>query len=177
MRISKQEALQLFNELDFIELGKMASNVRFEKHPQKIVTFIADTNINYTNICEAKCSFCAFYRNKNDKDAYTLSIDELKQKALYAKEMGLSTILIQGGLNPELDYDYYINLVLQLTRIGIHVHAFSPPEIDLMCRISSKSPKEVFEDLKAAGLSTMPGGGAEILSERVRKKNIAKKDF
>jgi len=175
MRISKEEALELFNELDFIELGKMASNVRFEKHPQKIVTFIADTNINYTNICEAKCSFCAFYRNKNDKDAYTLSIDELKQKALYAKEMGLSTILIQGGLNPDLDYDYYINLVSQLSRIGIHVHAFSPPEIDLMCRISSKSPKEVFEDLKKAGLSTMPGGGAEILSERVRKKISPKK--
>lgn len=169
MRVSKKEALELFN-IDLLELGKMAQSVRFQKHPTKLVTFIADTNINYTNICTVKCSFCAFYRNKNSKDAYVLTIDQLKQKAIAAKEAGLSTVLIQGGLNPEIDYSYYIKMVEELSNIGIHVHAFSPPEIDLMCKISNKSPKEVFEDLKKAGLSTMPGGGAEVLSERVRKK-------
>lgn len=174
MRISKKEALELF-DIDLIELGKMAQSVRFKKHPTKLVTFIADTNINYTNICETKCSFCAFYRNKNDKDAYVLSIEQLKQKAIAAKENGLSTILIQGGLNPEIEYNYYLKLVEELSGIGIHVHAFSPPEIDLMCKIGHKTPKEVFEDLKKSGLTTMPGGGAEILSERVRKKISPKK--
>ncbi|MGC9168041.1 MAG: cyclic dehypoxanthinyl futalosine synthase [Desulfurella sp.] len=174
MRLSKKEALELF-ELDLIELARLAHKARFEKHPTKLVTFIADTNINYTNICETKCSFCAFYRNKNDKDAYVLSIEQLKQKAIAAKELGLSTVLIQGGLNPEIEYSYYIKMVEELSNIGIHVHAFSPPEIDLMCKITNKSPKEVFEDLKKAGLQTMPGGGAEILSERVRKKISPKK--
>ncbi|WP_291493312.1 cyclic dehypoxanthinyl futalosine synthase [Desulfurella sp.] len=174
MRVSSKEALELF-ELDLIELSRLAHKVRFEKHPTKLVTFIADTNINYTNICETKCSFCAFYRNKNDKDAYVLSIEQLKQKAIAAKELGLSTVLIQGGLNPEIEYSYYIKMVEELSNIGIHVHAFSPPEIDLMCKIANKSPKEVFEDLKKAGLQTMPGGGAEILSERVRKKISPKK--
>lgn len=174
MRISKKEALELF-DIDLIELGKIAQSVRFKKHPTKLVTFIADTNINYTNICETKCSFCAFYRNKNDKDAYVLSIEQLKQKAITAKENGLSTILIQGGLNPEIAYSYYLKLVEELSGIGIHVHAFSPPEIDLMCRIGNKTPEEVFEDLKKSGLTTMPGGGAEILSELVRKKISPKK--
>ena len=168
-RISKKEGVALLKEGDFLEFGRLANIIRFRKHPQRVVTFILDTNINYTNICYVGCSFCAFFRKKTDKDAYTLSIDDLIEKIKKANKKGVTTALIQGGLNPEIPYSYYIDLVRELSKFSVHVHAFSPPEIDLMCKISSKSVDEVFEDLKKAGLTTMPGGGAEILSERVRK--------
>ncbi len=169
-RITKREGLALFKEGDTLELARLAMLVRFRKHPERVVTFILDTNINYTNICSTRCSFCAFYRDKSDPDAYCMSIDELKRKAQEAKDRHVTTILIQGGLNEALPYEYYLDLVRELSSIGVHIHPFSPPEIDLMCRISGKGVEEVFEDLKRAGMTTMPGGGAEILTERVRKR-------
>jgi len=174
-RINKEEGVKLLKEGDFLTLGKLANKIRFKKHPEKVVTFILDTNINYTNVCYVGCSFCAFYRKFHDKDAYTLSISQLINKIEEAQSKGITTALIQGGLNPELPYEYYLNLVRELSKSTVHVHAFSPPEIDLMSKISGKSVDEVFEDLKRAGLTTMPGGGAEILSERVRKRISPKK--
>ncbi len=174
-RINKEEGVKLLKEGDFLTLGKLANRIRFEKHPERVVTFILDTNINYTNICYVGCSFCAFYRRPHDKGAYTLSISQLVEKIKEAQSKGITTALIQGGLNPELPYEYYLNLVRELSKSMVHVHAFSPPEIDLMSKISGKSVDEVFEDLKDAGLTTMPGGGAEILSEKVRKKISPKK--
>ncbi|AEA33796.1 cyclic dehypoxanthinyl futalosine synthase [Hippea maritima] len=174
-RINKEEGVRLLKEGDFLILGELASTIRFKKHPENIVTFILDTNINYTNICYVGCSFCAFYRKKTDPDAYTLSIDDLIKKIEEAESKGIETALIQGGLNPELPYSYYIEMVKELSKSRVHVHAFSPPEIDLMCKISRKSVDEVFEDLKNAGLTTMPGGGAEILTERVRNRISPKK--
>ena len=174
-RIDKEEGVKLLKEGDFLTLGKLANRIRFKKHPERVVTFILDTNINYTNICYVGCSFCAFYRRPRDKDAYTLSISQLVEKIKEAQSKGITTALIQGGLNPELPYEYYLNLVRELSKSMVHVHAFSPPEIDLMSKISGKSVDEVFEDLKDAGLTTMPGGGAEILSERVRKRISPKK--
>ena len=174
-RISSDEGIKLLKEGDFLTLGKLANRIRFKKHPKKLVTFILDTNVNYTNVCYVGCSFCAFYRKPHDNEAYTLSISELISKIEEAQSKGITTALIQGGLNPELPYEYYLKLVRELSKSTVHVHAFSPPEIDLMCRISGKTTDDVFEDLKDAGLTTMPGGGAEILSERVRKKISPKK--
>jgi len=169
-RITKDEGLKLIKYGDFLRLARLANRIRFKKHPDRTVTFILDTNINYTNICNVKCSFCAFYRNQDDKDAYTFSIEELKQKIKSAEEKGIETALIQGGLNPNIPYAYYIDMVKELSKSSVYVHAFSPPEIDLASRISGKSIRDVLIDLKDAGLKTIPGGGAEILSERVRKK-------
>ena len=174
-RISKVECIELLKKGDFLKLGELAGKICFKKHPKRVVTFILDTNINYTNVCYARCSFCAFYRNKTDKDTYTLSIDELKSKIKDAEKKGVTTALIQGGLNPDLPYSYYLDLVSELSKSSVYVHAFSPPEIDLMSKISKKSIKEVFSDLNQAGLKTMPGGGAEILSEPVRSKISPKK--
>ncbi len=174
-RINREEGVKLLKEGDFLTLGKLASKIRFKKHLEKVVTFILDTNINYTNVCYVGCSFCAFYRKPHDRDAYTLSISQLVEKIKKAQLKGITTALIQGGLNPELPYDYYLNLVRELSKSTVHVHAFSPPEIALMSKISGKTVDEVFEDLKDAGLTTMPGGGAEILSEGVRKKISPKK--
>ncbi len=174
-RINIDEGIKLLKEGDFLTLGKLANRIRFKKHPERVVTFILDTNINYTNICYVGCSFCAFYRKQGEPDAFTLRVSELKEKIMEAQRMGITTALIQGGLNPELPYEYYLNMVKELKRSSVHVHAFSPPEIDLISKISKKTIDEVFEDLKKAGLTTMPGGGAEILSERVRKKISPKK--
>ncbi len=174
-RITNKEAIKLLKEGDFLKLAEYANMVRFKKHPEDTVTFILDTNINYTNICYIGCLFCAFYRNKEADDAYTLSIEKLKGKIKEAEEKGIATALIQGGLNPDIPYSYYIDMVRELSKSSVHVHAFSPPEIDLMSKISRKSIKEVLTDLKQAGLKTIPGGGAEILSERVRKRISPKK--
>ncbi len=174
-RITEKEAIRLLKEGDFLKLGECANLVRFRKHKEKVVTFILDTNINYTNICYVGCLFCAFYRNKDSKDAYTLSMSELKNKIIAAQNMGIATALIQGGLNPDIPYSYYLDLVKELSESSVHIHAFSPPEIDLMSKIAKKSVKDVLLDLKDAGLETIPGGGAEILTERVRKRISPKK--
>jgi cyclic dehypoxanthinyl futalosine synthase len=175
VRITEEEALKLLKEGDFLELGRLANIVRFRKNKDRVVTFILDTNINYTNVCYVGCSFCAFYRNKNDRDAYTFSIDELIKKIEEAEKKGITTALIQGGLNPDLPYSYYVDMVKELSKSSVHVHAFSPPEIDLMSKIAKKSVRGVLMDLKNAGLKTIPGGGAEILSERVRSAISPKK--
>jgi cyclic dehypoxanthinyl futalosine synthase len=167
-RINKEEGIFLLKNGDPIIMGNLAHNIRMKKNNPHIVTFIMDTNINYTNICYTKCSFCAFYKDK--EHGYTLSIDELREKVIQAKKNGIDTVLLQGGLNKNLPYSYYLNMIETLTSInGIHIHAFSPPEIELMGKISGKSIKEVLIDLKNKGLKTIPGGGAEILSEEIRK--------
>ncbi len=167
-RINKEEGIFLLKNGDLLIMGDLAHGIRMKKNDPYTVTFIMDTNINYTNICYTKCSFCAFYRD--EKRGYTLSIDELKEKVIQVKKNGIDTVLLQGGLNKNLPYSYYLNMIETLTSIdGIHIHAFSPPEIDLMSRISGKSVEEVLIDLKNRGLKTIPGGGAEVLSERVRR--------
>ncbi len=169
-RISFEEGLRFYKEADPLRLAELAMVVRYRKHPERIVTFILDTNINYTNICSVGCSFCAFYKPPGNKNAYAMSLDELERKVEEAEKAGITTVLIQGGLNPDLPYSYYLEMMERLTKRSVHIHAFSPPEIDLMAKITRKSVKEVFKDLKRAGMRTMPGGGAEILTERVRKR-------
>lgn len=169
-RITKEEGLRLLKEADLLELGRMADEMRNKLHPEGIVTFIVDRNINYTNICINRCLFCAFWRNEHDPEAYVLGKDELFSKIDETIRLGGTQILIQGGLNPRLNLDYYTNLLKELkNRFDINVHGFSPPEICYMADRTDLTIRETLKILKDAGLDSIPGGGAEILSDRVKE--------
>jgi cyclic dehypoxanthinyl futalosine synthase len=170
LRINKKKALDLLQNEDFIKLGKMAYEKKKELHPKKITTFIVDRNINYTNICWIDCKFCAFYRHKKDKDAYILSFEEIDKKIDELLEIGGTQILFQGGVHPNLKIDFYEKLVEHIHKKypQITIHGFSAPEIDYIAKISKIPIKEVLLRLKEKGLSSIPGAGAEVLSDRVR---------
>ena len=175
-RITKQEALTLLKSADLLGLGMMADNVRKKLHPEGIVTFIIDRNINYTNVCINKCTFCAFWRDEKDQEAYVLSKRKLFNKIKETIALGGTQILIQGGLHPELDIDYYVDLLKTIKeKFHIHVHGFSPPEICYMADKAGLPIKEALQILNEAGLDSIPGGGAEILSDRIREKISPKK--
>jgi cyclic dehypoxanthinyl futalosine synthase len=175
-RITKREGLNLFKNADLLDLGMMADRVRWQLHPKDIVTFIIDRNINYTNICINRCRFCAFWRDEKNPNAYLLSKKELFEKIQETIDLGGTQILIQGGLHPGLDINYYVELLKSIKEnFDIHIHGFSPPEI---CYIADKAGftlRRTIKILKEAGLDSIPGGGAEILSDRVRKKISPKK--
>jgi cyclic dehypoxanthinyl futalosine synthase len=152
-------------------------DVRRRKHPEDVVTFVVDTNPNYTNVCNVDCTFCAFYRPPGHEEAYTHSIDEMMERIGRAVERGVTTVLMQGGVNPELPLDYYLDMVRAVRERFPQVtpHFWSAVEIEGMAKVSGLSLTEVLTKLKEAGQTTIPGGGAEILSERVRKKISHKK--
>jgi cyclic dehypoxanthinyl futalosine synthase len=169
-RITKSEGLELLKNSGLLDLGQQADVIREKLHPEKIGTFIVDRNINYTNICINKCKFCAFWRDKEDKDSYVLSEDELFKKIEETINLGGTQILIQGGLHPDFNIEYYIDLLKSIkSRFDINVHGFSPPEIYYIADKSDLTIKEALKILKGAGLDSIPGGGAEILSDRVRE--------
>ncbi len=171
-RITPEQALTLLKKGDLLQLGSLANLVRKKHHHENIVTFVADTNPNYTNICDTECLFCAFWRPKNAPDAYTLSVDKLITMMKTYYHNGITTVLLQGGHNPDIKLDYYIELVRRATKEipQLHLHAFSAPEIAAIAKYEGTSTKEVLQQLWDAGLRTIPGGGAEILTNRVRKK-------
>ncbi len=170
-RLGKTEAVKLFKSGDLLALGKSAHEFRMKLHPEPVVSFVMDTNINYTNICDVGCLFCAFYRSRNHADAYVMTNEELKDKLDTASVNGVTTVLLQGGMHPELQLDYYVGLISYIKQNypGMHIHAFSPPEVIRMAEISGLNIRDVISALKSAGLMSIPGGGAEILVERVRK--------
>lgn len=175
-RITKREGLQLLKNADLLGLGMMADNLRKKLHPEGNVTFIIDRNINYTNVCINKCTFCAFYREKGAPDAYILTRRKLFNKIRETVNCGGTQILIQGGLHPDLGIDYYVDLLRTIKkRFDIHVHGFSPPEIFYMADKAGITLKETIISLMDAGLDSIPGGGAEILSDRVRERISPKK--
>lgn len=168
-RITEEEGINLLETSDLLTLGDMANSIRKRIHPGKRVTFVIDRNINYTNICINRCRFCAFYRNENDSDAYILSNDEIFRKIEEILELGGTQILLQGGLHPSLPIDYYTDLLRSIKRsFPVHIHAFSPPEIIHFARLSDLTIREVLMILKESGLDSIPGGGAEILVDKVR---------
>ena len=170
-RIDFNESLSLLNEADTLLLGGLANKKRFMLHPQPVVTFVIDRNINYTNVCVSGCLFCAFYRPVKHKEAYVISKKELKLKIDEAISLGGTQILLQGGMNPCLDLDYYIDLLQYIkNNFSIHIHGFSPPEIAFIAEKSSISVNETLKKLIDAGLDSIPGGGAEILVDEIRKK-------
>lgn len=176
-RIGFEEGLELFQKGTLAELKALAQSVRNEKNPSDRVTFVLDTNPNYTNICNADCSFCAFYRHKSAKDSYTKSIDQVMELLARAKNAGLTTVLLQGGLNDELKLDYYVELIRRARAEypEIHPHFFSASEIWNVAKVSNCTIRDVLQALYDAGQRTLPGGGAEILSEQVRLKISPKK--
>ena len=169
-RLTKEEALKLIREGDLKELGRMATARKKELHPDGITTFIIDRNINYTNICWVDCKFCAFYRHEKDADAYVLTYDEIDAKIDELLEIGGTQILFQGGVHPKLKIEWYEDLVehIHTKYPTITIHGFSSIEIDFIAKISRISVEEVLERLHVKGLASIPGAGAEILSDRVR---------
>jgi cyclic dehypoxanthinyl futalosine synthase len=169
MRITKEEALCLLRNTDLVDLGEKADKETKKIRADSIVTFVVDRNINYTNVCINQCRFCAFYRDIGSPDAYLLTEEEIFEKIEETLQQGGTQILIQGGLHPNLDIDFYLHLIESIKeRYRIHIHGFSPPEIFHLAGKHNLTIGETLRLLREAGLDSIPGGGAEILSDRVR---------
>ncbi len=170
-RISREEASLLYEEADLLTLGMLANEIAREKNGED-VGFIIDRNINYTNVCALSCTFCNFYRKKEDDDSYTLSFEELDQKIEETIAAGGTGILMQGGHHPDYKLPWYEEFFrhIRTSFPQLQIHALSPPEIKHISNISRTSFAETLRHLKEAGLMSIPGGGAEILVDRVRQK-------
>jgi len=172
-RLNRQEGLRLYREAPLVDLGDLAHAARLRRNPRPEVSFVLDTNLNYTNVCDAYCTFCAFYRGPKQAGHYSHSVPEMiaKIKASVAN-YGVTTVLIQGGLNPDLPFEYYTDFVAAIRREvpQVHPHLYSAPEIYKMAQVTGKGFEWVLKELYKAGLDTLPGGGAEILTDRVRLK-------
>lgn len=171
-RLSPDDALRLLEEASLLDLGKAADQRRQSLHPGKIVTYIIDRNVNYTNLCVTACKFCNFYRPVSKKnDGYTLSRAQLAQKLEETVQLGGVQILLQGGVNPNLRLSYYEDLFRWIkASFPLALHALSPEEISFIARLERLSLREVLERLVAAGLDSLPGGGAEVLDDEIRHR-------
>lgn len=171
LRVTDEEALYLFREASLPELGELADTIRNGLTDPEVVSYVVDRNINYTNVCVTDCSFCAFYRSPGSPEGYWHQYPVIKEKIEEMIEKGGSRILMQGGHNPAISYDYYTDLLRKIKEdFNIHIHGFSPAEIWFFHRRYRKSLEEILSDFKEAGLDSIPGGGAEILSDRVRRE-------
>lgn len=169
-RINFDEGVELLTKGDLLELGKTADKIRREKFGDT-VTFIIDRNINYTNICKNECKFCAFWRRKNQKGAYVLSHEEILEKVRETVEAGGTQVMIQGGLNPDLPLTYYEEMLRDIKKnFNVTIHSFTATEILHFAQIEGITILDVLKRLQAAGLDSLPGGGAEILVDEVRRK-------
>ena len=170
-RVSAAEALALYREAPTHVLGRLADTIRVRKHPQGVVTYIIDRNVNYTNICVARCNFCAFYRPVGSSQGYVLGFEEIFHKIDETIAVGGNQLLLQGGHNPDLPIQWYEDLfrAVKARYPNFKLHALSPPEVLHISRLNQIPTKDVIERLVAAGLDSIPGGGAEILVDRVRK--------
>jgi cyclic dehypoxanthinyl futalosine synthase len=174
-RLSAEEYLRFVNEAPLEIVGRLADELRKRLHSDNIVTYVVDRNINYSNICTAVCTFCAFFRKPGSLEGYVLNFEEIFRKVEETLQLGGSGILMQGGLHPDLPLEWYEELLRELKqRYGIHLHCFSPPEVYAFTQLYQMSTEEVLRRLKDAGLDSIPGGGAEILVDDVRKKNTTK---
>src|SRR6266567_8340546 len=170
-RIDAAEALELYREAPTHVLGHLADGIRARKHPEPIVTYIIDRNVNYTNVCVAKCNFCAFYRPVGSPEGYVLGFEELFRKIEETIAVGGGQLLLQGGHNPDLPLPWYEDLfrAVKARYPEFKLHALSPPEVIHIARLSQLPVAAVIDRLIAAGLDSIPGGGAEILVDRVRR--------
>ena len=161
--------LDFYTNAPLLELGLEADRIRNARHPAGVVTYIVDRNINYPNVCVADCGFCAFYRRPKHGEGYTLSFEQIGAKIDETKALGGVQILIQGGHNPYIPFEWYLDLMRYIKRHHpIHIHGFSPSEVDFLSTVFRMDAVEVIRELKAAGLDSIPGGGGEILVQRVR---------
>ncbi len=170
-RLSEEEALFLLQSGDLLLVGNAASRIAERLHPGRSASYIIDRNINYTNICQSKCTFCAFYSDEDSPEAYLLSREEVYKKIEETVALDGTQIMLQGGLHPRLKIDYYTQLLAGIrANFDIEIHSFSPPEIGHIAAVSGLSIIQVLSQLKAAGLDSLPGGGAEILVDEVRHR-------
>ena len=170
-RLSGGELIILFEEASLNDLGRIANKLRLQRTDPSIVTYIIDRNVTYTNLCYADCGFCAFNRHQGDGDEYLLSLDEILEKCRTVDAAGGNQILLQGGHHPKKRLDYYEEMLRGIKESwpSIWIHGFSPSEIQHFARLNGMEIFAVLEKLKAAGLDSVPGGGAEILNDRVRQ--------
>lgn len=169
-RISAEDATVLLESNDFVRIGLAAHEIRMQKNPTDVVTYIIDRNINYTNVCNVVCTFCAFYRRPGKPETYVHSIDEICSRIDETIELGGTGVLMQGGLHPDFNIEWYENLLstLHTKYPTFQLHCFSPPEIHNISKISKLDYVTIMQRLKDAGLNSMPGGGGEILDDEVR---------
>ena len=170
-RLDRAEALDLYTQAPTALLGALADEVRARRHPDRVVTYIIDRNVNYTNVCVARCNFCAFYRPVGSPEGYVLGFEEIFRKIDETIALGGGQLLLQGGHNPDLPIEWYEDLFRSVKQRypGFRLHALSPPEVVNLSRLSRLPVPQVIDRLVAVGLDSIPGGGAEILVDRVRK--------
>lgn len=171
-----RDALEMYERAPLLELGARADAVRRRLHPEPVVSYIVDRNINYTNVCVADCSFCAFYRRPKDGEGYVLSFEEIGAKIDECKALGGMQILLQGGHNPYIPFEWYLELMRYIKEHHpIHIHGFSPSEVVFFSERYKIPMPEVVRQLRAAGLDSIPGGGGEILVDAIRERVARKK--
>ncbi|MBI5399300.1 CofH family radical SAM protein [Candidatus Saganbacteria bacterium] len=170
-RLSREDDLRLLKDIPLGEVMRLGHEERMKRHPGGLVTYVMDTNPNYTNVCTVECSFCAFHKRRGDEGAYTLSASELAKRVKQAELRGASTVLLQGGLNPSIKLEQILNYIRTIKKHSpkIHIHPLSPSEIDYLGKLEGKSAEYILKTLWNEGIHTMPGGGAEILVDQVRK--------
>jgi cyclic dehypoxanthinyl futalosine synthase len=176
-RLTSEDGLYLLNDAPLNWLGRMSMEERLRRHPAKEITFVIDSNPNYTNICDTYCQFCAFYRRPEDADSYTLDLEQVMEKIARARTLGVTTVLLQGGHNRALPLSFYLEIVRETRRRfpDVTPHFFTASEIQTMAQVANTTIADVLSQLKAAGQVSLPGGGAEVLSDRVRKQLAPKK--
>jgi len=171
-RLYFDDAMHLFQEPNLLKVGLLANYVKEQRHPENHITYIIDRNINYTNTCVARCDFCAFYEKVGSENGYVLSRQKISEKIQETIDLGGTQILMQGGLNPALKIDFFEDLFRFISEQfpQIRIHALSPPEINYISKLSGLTLKDTITRLKDSGLASIPGGGAEILVDEIRKK-------
>jgi len=176
-RLSFDEGVRLYREAPLHELGAAANHRRFALYPTRDVTYVIDTTINYTNVCNVHCSFCAFFRPEKHGEGYTMSHDEVLSRVKYAADQGATQIMIQGGVNPDLRIEWFEGLFRRVRSEypNVDIHSLSVSEINGLAQVEGMSPRDVLERLRASGLRSLPGAGAEVLVERVRQRISARK--
>src|SRR6056297_1329389 len=170
--INREQALWLLTEADLLQVGRLADGVRRRQHPHGRVTFVVDRNVNYSNICESRCRFCAFYREEQDADAYTLDFETIFAKVQELVDHGGTQLLMQGGVHPHLTIEWFEALFRELNQRfpQVQIHSLSPAEVLQIARLADISMEECLLRLQSAGLASVPGGGAEILVDAVRRE-------
>jgi cyclic dehypoxanthinyl futalosine synthase len=176
-RLSYEEGVRVYREAPLHDLGAAAHERRTQMHPGNEVSYVIDTTINYTNICNVHCSFCAFFRPEGHPEGYTMTADEVIARVKWAAAQGATQIMIQGGVNPDLPLSYYTELFARIGREfpDVDIHSLSTSEICGIAKRESMAVIDVLQTLREAGLKSLPGAGAEILVERVRKRISARK--
>ncbi len=176
-RLSYDEGVRLYNEADLHDLGMAAHARRMQLHPTDVVTYVIDTTINYTNVCNVHCTFCAFFRPEKHAEGYTMSHDDVIGRVKFASDQGATQIMIQGGVNPELGIAWFERLFNRVRSEypNVDIHSLSVSEVIGLSRVENLPVREILVRLKGAGMKSLPGAGAEILVERVRKRISARK--